>query len=140
MFIKDCFIRNPKNKIDLIIEVDKLGYTPMYMNPRNNLGGSNLVCEFQTWHCTDSDNKPDAIDCKNNEVLFLAIAALRDDTDKNQWFIYDTMDCVVESMRKIDWIKCEEDKIEDFMFYDCAYLNCRKATVNELIKHFSHEE
>ena len=31
-----------------------------------------------------------AFDCGDNEGLFLAIAAIRDDTDKNQWFILDT--------------------------------------------------
>jgi hypothetical protein len=77
-----------------------------------------------------------AIDCGENEELFLAIAALRDDTDKYQWFIYNSMDCTVEKLRNFYWFKCEEDKIEDMMYWDCAYLNCTKATVEELIEHF----
>lgn len=80
-----------------------------------------------------------AIDCGENEELFLAIAALRDDTDKNQWFIYDSMDAVIESFRVYEWFICNEDKIEDMMFYDSHYLNTHKATVEELIEHFNHE-
>ena len=79
---------------------------------------------------------PDVIDCGDNKELFLAIAALRDDTDKEQWFIYDSMDCKVEELRDRFWFKCEEDKVQDHMFYDAMYLNCTKATVEELIEHF----
>ncbi len=34
----------------------------------------------------DTVTKKGRIDCGTNEELFLAIAALRDDTDKYQWF------------------------------------------------------
>jgi hypothetical protein len=46
------------------------------------------------------------------------------------------MDCTVEQLRTIEWIKCTEDKIEDMMPYDSMYLNCKKATIEELIEHF----
>ena len=81
--------------------------------------------------------KEDVIDCGDNEELFLAIAALKDNTDKNQWFIYDTMDCHIKERRTITWLICEEDKIEDMMAWDCAYKNARKASVEELIEHFN---
>jgi hypothetical protein len=80
--------------------------------------------------------REDVIDCGDNEELFLAIAALRDDTDYMQWFIYNSMDCTVEQLRTIEWIKCTEDKIEDMMPYDSMYLNCKKATIEELSEHF----
>lgn len=34
-------------------------------------------------------DETDSVDCRTNEELFLAIAALRDDTNENQWFICD---------------------------------------------------
>ena len=34
---------------------------------------------------------PDEIDCGDNEELFFALTALRDDTDKNQWIIEETI-------------------------------------------------
>lgn len=87
MFTHECLLRNVgESKMYVVIELTKLGYSPMYMNFENNIGGNNVVCEGQTWHCTDSDNKPYCIDCGENIDLFIAIAALRDDNNHMQWF------------------------------------------------------
>lgn len=138
MFTQPCFIRNARK--ELAFNVAALGYVTMYMVFRNNIEGNHLVLEGDTWHFTDSDNHPHCIDCGTNEDLFLAIASLRDDTDKGQWFIYDSMDAVIESFRVYEWLICNEDKIEDMFFYDSLYLNTHKATVQELIEHFSKKE
>ena len=76
--------------------------------------------EFEGW-----------IYCGNNVELFLALATVRDDTDKNQWFIYDN-----EKDEPI-WFLCNEDNLEDEMFYDMMFLDCRKATNEEIIKYFN---
>jgi hypothetical protein len=63
------------------------------------------------------------------EELFLALAALRDDTDKNQWFVNN----------KNDWYKCLDDKFieETANWVLCASIeNWHKATVEEIIEHF----
>lgn len=83
-----------------------------------------------------------SIDCGTNEELFLAIAALRDDTNENQWFI-----CDVNHWDRLDngeatvyaeigeWIFCKSN--DD----DCARDNhYHKATVEELIEHFKEKE
>ncbi|MCS2986165.1 hypothetical protein NXV96_13005 [Bacteroides fragilis] len=67
------------------------------------------------------------IDCGVEEDLFLAIAALRDDTDKNQWFTDGYL-----------WFECGDEMCEETIEY---YLNkygrkFHKATVEELINHF----
>lgn len=80
MFTQPCFIRNARK--ELAFNVAALGYVTMYMVFRNNIEGNHLVLEGDTWHFTDSDNHPHCIDCGTNEDLFLAIASLRDDTDK----------------------------------------------------------
>ena len=122
-FTQPCFIRNvDNNKFPLIVALERLGYSGMYMSYRNNIGGSNLVCECQTWHCTDSDNKPDAIDCGTNEQLFLAIASLRDDTDLSQWFVDTTS-------HKLWYNDCMKQLPQN--------TPSRKATVNELIAYFN---
>ena len=92
MFTHECILRNVcERKMYVILELTKRGYSPMYMNFENNVGGNNIVCEGQTWHCTDSDNKPYCVDCGENINLFLAIASLRDDTAKYQWFTDDNI-------------------------------------------------
>lgn len=62
-----------------------------------------------------------ATDCGTNEKLFLAIAALRDDSDKHQWWT-DGGDLVV---------KCLFDSLPE------RHQKLHKATVDELIKQFS---
>lgn len=72
------------------------------------------------------------IDCGANEELFLAIAALRDDTDKYQWFTDGDK-----------WILCPEIKFSTYWVYYHIDVNTdtvHKATVNELIEHFKIKE
>ena len=121
-FIQECFVRNPENKFRLIVELERLGYQPMYMCWRNNIGGANIVCEGQTWHCTDSDNKPWCIDCGTDEEMFLALAALRDDTDRNQWFVDDVAGV---------WERSGSELPSKYM-----QLNGHKATAEEIVEHF----
>jgi hypothetical protein len=72
------------------------------------------------------------IDCGTNEELFLAIAALRDDTDKYQWFTDGDK-----------WILCPKIKFSTYWVYNDVDVNLdviHKATVNELIEHFKTKE
>ena len=85
-FTTPCFIR--KNTDNIRNRLKELGY---YCNPY--LGWHNLfTCVFginSVYSLDDYDTNglkeiDGLIDCGTNEELFLAIAALRDDTDKNQ--------------------------------------------------------
>ena len=72
------------------------------------------------------------IDCGTNEELFLAIASLRDDTDKYQWFTDGDK-----------WIMCPEIKFSTYWAYNDIDVNTdtiHKATVKELIEHFKEKE
>lgn len=144
MFTHSCFIR--KNTSDLREKLYKLGYNIHNIKPNSECIATSYVNEnavgiyeeqfdttnpHRTWNCSGR------IDCKDNEELFLAIASLRNDTDKNQWFVYDSTDCVIEKYRHYEWFICTEDNIEDMLFYDSNYLNTHKATVEELIEHFN---
>ena len=77
------------------------------------------------------------IDCGVNENLFLAIAALRDDTYYSQWFVYPPENI---------WFICVDDDInyarENIReSVQAAWFHCsHKATVEELIKHFKEKE
>ena len=62
------------------------------------------------------------IDCGTNEELFLAIAALRDDTDKYQWFTDGDL-----------WFKCGDEVCDEGR-------KIHKASVDELIEHFKIKE
>ena len=131
-FTTQCFIR--KNTANIRNRLKELGY---YCNPY--LGWNNLfTCVFgvnSVYSLDDYDTNGlkeiyGLIDCGTNEELFLAIAALRDDTDKYQWFTDGDL-----------WFKCGDETVE----YHLNHLNecgrkIHKATVDELIEHFKTKE
>lgn len=131
-FTQSCFIR--KNTPELIKKLEELGYD--YYTP-NGIKSDNIVASlgFIFDICSIDTIKQafnNCIDCGNNEELFLALAALRDDTDYMQWFICDDN----ESMFKVDKSDMSISKfIPEYMDgWDVS--GARKATVEEIIEHF----
>lgn len=70
------------------------------------------------------------IDCKNNEKLFLALAALRNDSDIHQWFT-DGDKWVISDIHSLLELK------EYFQLIKFDYSKTHKVTAEELIKHFN---
>lgn len=156
MFTTPCFIR--KNTPELRKRLEELGYTngawesphfeyPYLMCFQNRKFG---LFKGEGFYMTEDDYRCDGkcwtynppkeyIDCGDNEDLFLALAALRDDSDVNQWFIYNTIGNRVGKFETIEWVKCLNVKIEDYFSYDNIYKFMRKATVEELIEHFKKD-
>ena len=94
VFIQPCFIR--KNTQELRNKLSELGYT--YSNCDNldldyiiTFPSKGRYSIFADYHFKNEHFekiwKIKYIDCGDNEELFLAIAALRDDTDYMQWFM-----------------------------------------------------
>ena len=87
MFTQKCFIR--KNTPELVDKLSLLGGRSgaVFFDEKYNT----LAVEENFFRCV-ADNTADTlikqgfIDCGTNEELFLAIAALRDDSDIHQWF------------------------------------------------------
>ena len=143
-FTTPCFIR--KNTPELRKKLKELGYfnySPQWTNNCSIIWAYQYPMKgFDTPNYVIADsfdvpfNKHSAlcgkfIDCGTNEELFLAIAALRDDTDKYQWFTDGDL-----------WFKCGDEVCNETIEY---YLNkygrkIHKATVDELIEHFKTKE
>jgi hypothetical protein len=133
-FTTPCIIRKNTTKIR-----DRLKELDYNCNPY--LGWHNLYTTIHGYASVYSMNDDDInvlskkidsfIDCGTNEELFLAIAALRDDTDDNQWFTDGN-----------DWFLCRYLKVG--MHYqdmpEILFEKWYKATVEELIKHFKEKE
>ena len=144
-FTQPCFIR--KNIPELRKKLEELGYKPSYpifQYPEVfkhiaacNFFGSKYygVSDDEVSHhgeIKDAIKNSGMIDCGTNEQLFLALAALRDDSDKNQWFIcIKDLETAFESFYKGDFILC---KINKFSKPEDDYF--RKATVEEIIEYF----
>lgn len=136
MFTTSCFIR--KNTSELRKKLEELGY---YRHPSYGDNGQYLYLNRGFYHTNVvgySEEIERMIDCRTNEDLFLALAALRDDTNENQWFIAQrTMwdenynGEITVYYEENEWImwgyySLMEDIPSDF----------RKATVEEILEHF----
>lgn len=146
-FTTPCFIR--KNTPELRKKLEELGYiknSPKWTDDCNIVWAYQYSEEkgFDTPHYVianafdipfDKHSRlcGKFIDCGTNEELFLAIAALRDDTGDNQLF----------TNEKGDWGIYRDGSdggLPGMDFYgmpnDFEIDNYHKATVNELIEHF----
>lgn len=147
-FTTQCFIH--KNTANIRNRLKELGY---YCNPY--LGWNNLYTSIfgptSIYSLDDDDINGlkeiyDFIDCGTNEELFLAIAALRDDSNYMQWFITDS----ILSVSYDDSIGNDHYFTEPkgiMFFWDENWDNAtiisgryHKATVDELIEHFKTKE
>ena len=147
-FIQPCFIR--KNTPELRKRLEELGYTngawesphfeyPYLMCFPNRKFG---LFKGEGFYMTEDDYRCDGerwtynppkeyIDCGDNEELFIALAALRDDSDINQYFICDKVSFTLgKTYYPDDYLYYQYDE-----FFDKQ--NWHKATVEELIEHFS---
>lgn len=136
MFTTPCFIR--KNTPELMQKLWELG---CHIHP--TCRGIDIinpyVFAYRGYYAQSPIGRIEEIkwiDCGENEDLFLAVSALRDDTDKYQWFTDGK-----------DWYLHESE----VLFDDCTNIfeqygstsslaGYHKATVEELIEHFNHEQ
>ena len=124
-FTQQCFIR--KNTPELRGKLEEIGRKLLF-SARNGYG-SNLFAFKGQFGTVQAYTVPCfghfSIDCGTNEEMFLALAALRDDTDRNQWFVDD-----VYGM----WEQSESELPSRYM-----QLNGHKATAEEIVEHFKEE-
>ena len=126
MFTQPCFIR--KNTSELRKKLEELGY-----NRHPSYGDNEYLYLNRGFYHTSvvgySEEIERMIDCGVNEELFLALAALRDDSDANQWL----------TDGKI-WGKFGEDlSLYPIQIINYLQLKGHKATVEELIEHFKNK-
>lgn len=151
-FTTRCFIR--KNSKDIQEKLAEIGYSicrcvnfenAEWLNtlPINGTvhgqGYFDSEMEFPDWTVEKELNRfvnenHKYVDCGENEDLFLAIAALRNDSDIYQWFIMD-----IEAYLNIhvgDWFIATDRIGGKHVGTQIEPLYCHKATVEELINHF----
>lgn len=140
-FITKCFIR--KNFPELQKKLEEMGYDICpCVNFENAVWLTNYLergeihsigYSDETRSMTEEETlalflyETDAIDCGDNENLFLALAAMRDDTSYGQYWVFD-----------VDFDKWEEGDFVLGEFTRCSCY-CHVATAEEIIKHFNNE-
>lgn len=122
-FTTAAFIR--RNTPELRKKLEELGYKK-YGNPFQITDDSKLITTIDGEYVPYNVPLDDSfIDCGTNEDLFLAIAALRDDTSANQYWVFDQD--FLPHYKKGDFT------IGHFNRCSCY---CHVASVKELIEHF----
>lgn len=142
MFTASCFIR--KNTPELINKLIDLGYVKALFDEEYTKSEAyGLIVDqgdiVPLEHPLQEDELMftyNFVDCDENVGLFLALAALRDDSDINQWFIYNTINNTVDKFETIEWVLCKDNNICNYLNWDNCYKYCHKATVEEIIEHF----
>ena len=140
MFTQSCFIR--KNTPELREKLEEFGYISHIFN--NNDANNIYVDKFGTYISVDIENQPYYIDCGTNEELFLALAALRDDTPINSYYWFNDnlfkcegleIDRVLKNNTANYLLKCRH--VDNSMIISCfKERNIRKATIEEIVEHF----
>ena len=131
-FTTAAFIR--RNTPELRKKLEELGYKCSSLRrDRSCLYIAAYLNSYHSIHPEWFDNKffrkPYDIDCGDSENLFLAIAALRDDTSANQYWVFDQD--FPPHYQKGDFTIGH--------FHRCSCY-CHNATVEELIEHFKEKE
>lgn len=143
MFAECCFIR--KNTKELRDKLNTLGIRP---NKFDDNEYKWLVCNYGLYISIREgfETFSDDIDCGDNEDLFIAIVALRDDSDINQWFVLDTnVSCASENFKpKGTFVLCKRDnwyidinENKEPEIFSSRNIPAHKATIEELIEHFN---
>lgn len=132
MFTTPCIIR--KNTPELRQKLEKLGYTNCIIEDEKYLFTSHGIFDCIS-SCTAYEDmvRNGLVDCWDNEFLFLALAAMRDDTDNDQLFT-----------NGIDWaIKREAARnlglpgFEYLTFPRDVDTPLHKATIEEIVELFT---
>ncbi len=133
MFTTPCFIS--KNTPELRSKLEELGYKPM-----DGICPSNWIIqtgEIGLYFKISSPQCAFGIDCGENEILFLALVALTDDSDYMQWFT-DGEEYILCDRQ--DWIDMYSTLCCGGHYENGAKLDkFHKATPEELINHFKNE-
>ena len=131
MFTQPCFIR--KNTSELRGKLHSIGYD---VSDSLNLMGDYIKCSNGSAECIlkpfefkEKEELDRYIDCGENEDLFLAIAALRDDSNEHQWFLWDKEEGEKDNSNK--WKLYDNNPDWSWWIFEV-----HKATVEELIEHF----
>ena len=148
MFITPCFIR--KNTPGLRENLEKLGYKicpcalfydacwlDTNLDTVHGIGYSDETYplpqeeQLKRFLAENEISNTPLIDCSDNEAMFLALAALRDDSDSHQYFIF-TKDVQMGPASHKEGDLFYSDSIKKVPLF-----HLRKATADDIIERFT---
>lgn len=151
-FIQTCIIK--KNTPEIRAELENLGYRRFIVFDEDADWISTFIEDDSYVDFCEGEIDPNetiddyGIDCGENEELFYAIAALRDDNDLNQYFVLHCNLAGLDDPAMIKYkagslIKCNRerwnidvDENGNPLPFSSRNIPAHKATVDELINYF----
>lgn len=126
MFTTPCFIR--KCTPELKSKLEDIGYHRRPIKEKYDKHKFLLVYRDGCYNSSTGNETgtENYIDCGENEELFLAIAALRDESNEHQWFIWDD-----DENEGYKWKLYDGNSNWSWWIFEV-----HKATIEELIEHF----
>ena len=131
-FIQPCFIRTISN--ELCDKLTELGYKDCWTCGIHTDELKTITYVGNQCWCLTGFEPRNSIDCGTNEELFLALAALRDDTNEKQWFIMDVG--AYTNINVGDWFIATDMNGGKHIGIQIEPTYCHKATVEEIVEHF----
>lgn len=100
-----------------------------------------LVCKGGYFYWTGFEPNEQYINCGDNVKLFVSIASLRDDTDKNQWFYSKGWTTYNGEPLPDKWVLCTNDTLEQFAWVNNSPNSYsrdmwKKATIQDIQEKF----
>ena len=153
-FTQHCFIQL-QHSVDVWFVIDKLnmlGYKPCIHQYGLQEGSEStyIICKsdgsYYFAYSISYYTNDWGINCIDNKELFIALAALRDDTPINSFYYYKERLCKCEKLELKDlnfntaryYYKCR--CIDNPMIcFCCEEKDLHKATVEEIIEHFKNK-
>ena len=114
--------------------LEKLGYKPNYIYDKQGvLYTRNDISNYYV--CFIENIKHECVNCIGNPALFQAVTAMRDDTDKWQFFVHEDG----------SFVFCDQGELKhvidnEYMYQEYAVSEFHKATIDEIIKRFTKDE
>lgn len=108
------------------------------LTPRTYDNKMCVVASLGTFYTANEANILNGLfDCGKDLTLFLAVAAMREDTDIHQWFVYDDRYKHRDGSGRHFWFRCSVDSVVDDLDPSLDFEACVKATPLELKLYFN---
>lgn len=144
-FTTPCFVRveNPEKRKELIEWLCDIGRPHRKVVPLNVFP---FIVAYDGWHDNVSieslniyqEKMPGLIDCGANIELFQALAAMNDENDREQWYLYTEYPTNEGKNGVRKFVFNEPARFDSFVDVPSGYY--RKATAEEIVEYFKNKE
>lgn len=124
-FLQQCFVRTWSEHIENMLK--NMGYKEGLITMVKSSTYTDLGFGSPQYNVVNKGIPRNGVDCGEDENFFLAVAAMRDDSDYLQWFIDEDNNWVICLGKSI-----KTDKVDNWENYEDIGFFLRKATLEDI--------